>query len=91
MRFMISYSLPIETIEERTSRFLETGAVPPAGIIMEGRWHSVCGALGWLVANTDDAQALYKWITDWADIIEFQVDPVILDEEAGAILQEKIG
>jgi len=60
MTFMITFSLPVETIEERTSRFLETGAPPPDGVKMEGRWHSVSAARGWVVASTQDAKALRR-------------------------------
>jgi hypothetical protein len=88
MTFMITFSLPVETIEERTSRFLETGAPPPDGVKMEGRWHSVSAARGWLVASTQDAKALFRWITSWADVIEFEVEPVLSDQEAAEVLKE---
>ena len=91
MKFMISFSMPMETLEERSARFLETGGAPPAGVTMEARWHSVSGAMGWVMAETDDAQALYKWIGEWADVVEFQVDPVIGDAEAAEVLRQRMG
>ena len=88
MKFMITYEMTYDTFEDRTSRFLETGGTPPAGIEMHGRWHSVSGARGWVLASTDDAQALYRWIGQWADLMHFEVDAVLDDEEAAQVLQE---
>lgn len=88
MTFMLTFSLPIETIEERTERFLETGGPPPAGVEMVGRWHSVSGARGWVIAKTQDVKALFRWVRDWADVLEFEVEPIVTDEEAAEVLRE---
>jgi hypothetical protein len=55
---------------------------------MHGRWHSVSGSRGWVLASSDDAQALYRWIGQWADLMHFEVDVVLDDEEAAQVLQE---
>ncbi len=88
MTFMLTFSLPIDTIEERTSRFLETGAPPPEGVEMLGRWHSISGARGWVLASTNDPKALFRWVRSWADVLEFEVEPVLDDQEAAEVLQE---
>jgi hypothetical protein len=90
MTFMITFSLPIDTIEERTSRFLETGGPPPAGVEMVGRWHAVSAARGWVLAKTNDSKALFRWIRSWADLMEFEIEPVLDDQEAAALMQEPV-
>ena len=87
MKFMISFPLVSETFEERRARFLETGGKPPAGVTMHGRWHSISGSHGWVLASSDDPAAIYRWVGEWGDLIDFEVDVVLDDEEAAAILQ----
>jgi hypothetical protein len=91
MTFMVTYSLPIETVEERTSRFLNTGAPPPEGVTMLGRWHAVSAARGWVLATTQDPKALFHWITGWSDVMDFEIDLVLDDEEAAEVLRRRMG
>lgn len=56
-------------------RFLETGAPPPNGVRMIGRWHSAEGNRGFFMAETDDAAAIANWLQDWSDLLTFRVDP----------------
>ena len=88
MKYVVTYSLTYDTFQERTERFLETGGKPPEGVEMHGRWHSVSGARGWVLASTDSAQALYKWIGQWADLMDFEVDTVLDDGEMAQVLQD---
>jgi hypothetical protein len=88
MKFMITFPLSSESYKERTARFLETGGGPPEGVTMHGRWHSVSGSCGWVLASSDDPSAIYTWVAQWADLIDFEVDIVIDDEEAAAVLQK---
>lgn len=88
MKFMITFPLSADTFKERAARFLETGGKPSQGVTMLGRWHSVDQSEGFVLAETDDPKAIYRWVTEWADLIEFNAVPVIEDEEAAAVLQE---
>jgi hypothetical protein len=88
MKYIVTYSLTYDTFQERTERFLETGGTPPIGVEMHGRWHAVSGARGWVLASTDNAQALYKWIGQWADLMDFEVDTVLDDQEMAQVLQD---
>ena len=88
MKYMVTYSLTYDTFKERAERFLETGGKPPAGVEMKGRWHSVSGARGWVLVSTSDARALYRWIGQWADLMDFEVDAVLEDADVAQVLQE---
>lgn len=88
MKFMVTFPLTAETFKLRTARFLETGGMPPQGVKMLGRWHAADQSQGFVLAETDDAKALCKWVTEWADLIEFEVVPILDDEEAASVLQE---
>ena len=30
-----------------------------------------------MLVETDDPRALFRWISDWADIIDFEIEPVL--------------
>ena len=90
MQFMITFPLTHHAYKERISRFLESGALPPEGLTMHGRWFTASHSKGFMLAETDDAKALFRWVSEWTDIIDFTVEPVVTDEEAGPILTELI-
>ena len=88
MKYMITFPMSMATFHERVARFLETGGSPPEGVTMHGRWHSLGGDIAFVLASTDDPKGIYKWLAGWGDLIEFDVTPVIEDDEAAPILQE---
>ena len=53
MQFHITYEFVPEARSEAQKRFLETGALPPEGVTMMGRWHSVEGLRGFMIAESD--------------------------------------
>ena len=91
MKFMITFPLTKHGYKERVSRFLETGAPPPEGVTMHGRWFTASHSRGFMLAEADDATALFRWTSQWADLIDFEVEPVVEDQEGAPILQELMG
>jgi hypothetical protein len=88
MKYMVTFPLSSDNFKERAARFLETGGKPPEGVAMLGRWHGIDMSQGFVLAESDNPRAVYKWISQWADLIEFEIVPVIEDEEAASVLQE---
>lgn len=86
MKFMITWSLRPEHQKQAITRFLDTGAPPPTGIQMLGRWHGP--GIGFVLAETDNAKAIYEWLAVWLDVIQFGVTPVIEDAEAAEVFQK---
>jgi hypothetical protein len=85
MKFIVSWNIPKASVIPAQARFLQTGGQPPAGVKMIGRWHGMSGG-GFLVAETNDAKALYSWLEQWNDHLEFQTTPCLEDAEAGEVL-----
>jgi hypothetical protein len=81
MLFHISYEYPPEQRDDVHDRFRETGAPPPAGVEMTGRWHCIEGNRGFLVAESTDAEAVARWLQEWTDVLSFEVTPVLTDEQ----------
>ncbi len=88
MKFMVTYPLTHHAYKERVSRFLKTGAPPPDGVALLGRWFTASHSMGFMLAETEDAKALFRWVSEWADLLDFTIEPVVTDDEAGPILKE---
>ncbi len=83
MKFMVTFTGKPSHFKEAVSRFAKTRAAPPEGVKMLGRWH---GAFtGWLLAETDDLKKIYEWTTQWSDLLEFTVMPVLEGAELGEV------
>ena len=85
MKFIVRWNIPKASVVSSEARFLQTGGAPPAGVKMLGRWHGMSGG-GVLIAETNDAKALYSWLAQWNDLLEFETTPCVEDAEAGEIL-----
>jgi Domain of unknown function (DUF3303) len=88
MKFMVAYSFEPAAFQVATKRFAETQGPPPSGIAMLGRWHSAVGHKGFTLAETSDAKALYAWILSWADLLSFEIVPVLEDAEVAEVLAQ---
>ena len=54
MQFLIQWTVAPERRDEIQGRFLETGAPPPEGVEMLGRWHRASGGGGMCIAQSDE-------------------------------------
>lgn len=86
MIFHITYTLSPEQRNDTQERFKATGALPPSGVTMRGRWHCVQGHKGFVVAESSDAEAIAKWIHEWTDLLSFEVTPVLNDEQFSRLI-----
>lgn len=86
MRFHITYEFVPQERNQAQHRFKETGAPPPEGVTMLGRWHSAAGCKGFMIAESTDAVAISKWTQEWTDLISFEITPVLTDEEVGEVI-----
>ena len=87
MKFMVTFPLTHRDYEKRVARFLETGAPPPEGVELLGRWFTASHSQGFMLVETEDANALFQWVSEWAALIDFVIEPVVTDAEAAAVLQ----
>ena len=88
MKFAITWTIHSEAYDRAITRFLDTGAPPPEGVKVLGRWHALNGSSsGYIIAETSDVKAVYRWIAQWNDVCAFTVMPVIEDADAAEILK----
>lgn len=81
MQFMVQFTLKPENEKMAVSRFLETGAPPPDGVKMVGRWHSAIMHEGFNLIETEDLEALASWCAQWGDLLSFRIVPVLSDKQ----------
>jgi len=81
MLFHIIYEFSPQERDDAQERFKETGAPPPDGVTMHGRWHSAAGLVGFLIAESSDSGAIGKWMQSWTDLLSFEITLVLTDEE----------
>jgi len=80
MLFHITFAYSTENRDKVHERFKETGGLPPAGVSMTGRWHSVEGNKGFLIAQASDGESIARWLQEWTELISFEVVPVLTDD-----------
>ena len=85
MKFIIAWTVPQGTFNAAVARFLETGGAPPEGVKMLGRWHSLNGH-GFAISESSDPKAMYRWVTQWADLLPLTVSPCLEDADAGEVM-----
>ena len=54
---------------------------------MLGRWHAAGGRHGYVLLESEDQTAIYRWTAEWNHVCGFDITPVVEDEEASAVLQ----
>ena len=86
MIFHITYQLSPERRNDAQKGFKETGAPPPSGVAMAGRWHCAQGHKGFIIAESGDAEAIAKWLQEWTDLLTFEVTPVMNDEQLARVI-----
>lgn len=63
-------------------RFREQGRLAPPGVAYVASWVSGDLTRCYQVMECDDRAALDAWIARWADLVDFDVIPVITSEAA---------
>lgn len=88
MLFMVTFPLTHHAYKERIARFLENGAPPPDGVEIKGRWFTASHNKGFMLVEADSPKPLFRFASEWTDIMDFVIEPVVTDEEAAAVLTE---
>lgn len=63
-------------------RFRERGRLAPEGLSYVNSWVTPDLKTCYQVMECDDRALLDQWIANWADLVRFEVHPVITSQEA---------
>lgn len=88
MLFMVTFPLTHRDYDQRIARFLETGAPPPAGVTLHGRWFTASHSKGYMLVESSDTKAIFRYVSEWCSLIDFTIEPVVTDAEAAEVLKD---
>jgi hypothetical protein len=88
MKFMLTFAMKPESRarDEAIARFKATGAQPPKGATLLGRWTAADFSGGFDLLESDDIKALTEFSLMWSDLMELKIVPVIEDTELVEVL-----
>jgi hypothetical protein len=71
-------------------RLRERGRALPEGLTFVSSWVTADLGRCFQVMETDDVTRLQRWIAEWADLVEFEVVPVVAGKETSAALDSAL-
>jgi Protein of unknown function (DUF3303) len=63
-------------------RFRDRGRLAPDGLVYVSSWVDEEMHICYQLMETDDRALLDQWMANWADLVDFEVHPVISSAEA---------
>jgi hypothetical protein len=84
MRYMVIETFRPGKVAAIYGRLQESGRHMPSGLAYLGSWITDDLERCYQVMECDDPALLDEWISHWADLMDFEVVPVITSEEAKA-------
>ena len=64
------------------ARFRERGRMAPAGLTYVSSWVTDDFRRCYQVMETDDRALLDEWMSNWRDIVDFEIIPVVTSAQA---------
>lgn len=87
MKFIVQWNGLPTAQQSAVERFMKTGgALPPDGITLLGRWHSIGELSGCAIIESSSTAPMAAWMLQWGDIFTFRISPAVTDEELGSAL-----
>ncbi len=85
MTFLMHWSFKTGYHEIAAKKFLATGAPFPECMSWK-RFHAPGSVEGWILVEADNADACYEHAAEWAECLDWEVTPVLTDEQAGPLI-----
>lgn len=63
-------------------RFRDRGRMAPEGLVYVSSWVDLKLERCWQLMETDDRALLDQWMSNWSDLVDFEVHPVMTSKEA---------
>lgn len=82
MRYMVIEDFRPGAVADIYRRLAESGRQMPAGLTYVASWVTDDLTRCYQVMECEDRELLSDWISHWADLIDFEVVPVLSSDEA---------
>ena len=86
MLFMVIENFRNQDAGSVYARFREQGRLMPDGLQFVSSWVQADLARCFQVMECDDITLLQRWVAAWADLIEFEIVPVVSGKETAEAL-----
>jgi len=86
MLFMVVERFRNQDAKAVYARFRERGRMIPEGLTMIDSWVSADLGRCFQLMEGDDVTLLQRWVAEWADLMEFEIVPVIQGRETAKAL-----
>ena len=90
MLFMVIETFRNQDAKSIYRRFRDKGRMMPDGLAFVGSWVSADVGRCFQLMETDDVTLLQRWVTEWSDLIEFEIVPVVPGKDTGAALAPQL-
>jgi oligoribonuclease (3'-5' exoribonuclease) len=71
-------------------RFMESGRTAPEGLAYISSWVNEDLSICYQVMETADRRLLEQWMSNWADLVEFEVHSIMTSQEAAQRVVPKV-
>jgi Protein of unknown function (DUF3303) len=90
MLFMVIEGFRNQDAKSVYRRFRDKGRLVPDGVTFVNSW--VAADLGrcFQLMECDDITLLQKWVSEWSDLIDFEIVPVVPGKETAAALADQL-
>ena len=85
MTFLMHWTFKTGYHTIAAKKFLSTGAPFPECKSWK-RFHGPGSVEGWLLVESDNADACYEHAAEWAECLNWEVTPVLTDDQAGSFM-----
>lgn len=82
MQFMIIEKFKPGKVKEIYKRFEEKGRLMPGDVTYVNSWISEDVTTCYQLMETNDINKLHEWISNWNDLTDFEIIPVITSQQA---------
>ena len=82
MKYMIFETFKPGKVKEIYQRLEEKGRMQPEGLTYINSWIDENMEKCYQVMETDSIKKIHQWISNWDDVMEFEIVPVISSAEA---------
>lgn len=71
-------------------RFRDQGRLAPEGLRYVASWVTDDYQRCFQIMECDDRQLIDQWVAAWADLVEFEITPIVTSSEAAAALAPRL-
>lgn len=90
MQFMVVETFRNQDAKAVYRRFRERGRMMPDGLTFISSYVAADLSRCFQLMECDDVQLLQRWVAEWADLMAFEIVPVVPGKETAAALESQL-